>query len=295
MAQTRLHPNAETATRLVASQFPQWAHLPCASHPQAGTDNAIFRLGDELAVRLPKVPWSSDPLAKEIQWLPRLEPGLPLAVPRFVGIGEPEGEYPWHWAVYEWIAGESPSSSGAAAFQLPDPQRNAVELATFVRALQACDSRGGPPPDIATGFRGADLSARDGSVRSAIAERQSWMDIGPILAAWEQAIAVPPWSGAPLWIHGDLHPNNLLFDETGAATGVVDWGAMAVGDPACDLMIAWNLPAADRATFRSIIDVDDDTWERGRGAALFQWIGGVQRGERHEALRVIERILDPHT
>jgi aminoglycoside phosphotransferase (APT) family kinase protein len=285
--QPRLEPNAVTATRLVRSQFPQWAHLPCAADPQAGTDNAIFRLGDELAVRLPKVFSSSDQLAKETIWLPRLGPGLPLAVPRFVGVGEPDRDYPWHWAVYEWIPGASPN-----AFQLPDPSRTAVALATFIRALQTSESSDGPPPNIATGFRGADLSARDQFVRSALAERQAWMDTKPVLAAWERALAVPPWSGPPRWIHGDLHPGNLLFDETGAATGVIDWGAMAVGDPACDLMIAWNLPGDARATFRSIVDVDDDSWERGRGAALFQWIGGIQPGERHEALRVIERVLE---
>lgn len=281
--------------RLVASQFPQWAHLPCDPVPQAGTDNLIFRVGNRLAVRLPKVAWSSDQLAKETRWLPRLGPGLPLAVPHFVGVGEPEGDYPWRWAVYEWIPGTSPpgsASSSATAFVVPEPTHNSVALGTFLRALWAIDGGGGPSPNIATGFRGMGLSARDGFVRSALAEREAWMDTAPVLAAWERALAVPPWSGQPRWIHGDLHPCNLLFDESGAAIGVIDWGAMAVGDPACDLMIAWNLPDDARAIFRSIVDVDDDTWERGRGSALFQWIGGIQPGERHEALRVIDRVLE---
>lgn len=271
---------------LLHQQFPVLSRLALGTHALAGTDNAVFRLGEEFAVRVPRVESAATQLAKEATWLPRLAPLLPMPIPEPVALGLPGAEYPWAWGIYRWLPGETP-----AQHRLADEVGDAERLARFVSALHAADVPGGPPADVGNGFRGGPLRKRGDFTLAMIEMAGHVFDAGALRALWDAALSAGPWRSEGVWIHGDLHPGNLLAQE-GKTTAVVDWGAMAIGDPACDLMIVWNFPDEPRRTFRNIIDVDDDTWERGRGWALTQWIAGLLADEPdNEARRVITRLL----
>lgn len=249
--------------RLVGEQFPQWAGLPLVPVDSAGTDNAIYRLGADMAVRLPRHPRSAPQIEKEQRWLPKLAPRLPLAVPVPLGAGEPAEGYPWPWSIRRWLDGES-----ALAAPVADQNRLALDLAGFIAALQAIDPAGGPLPGPHNFGRGVPLAERDARVRAAIASLDGVVDANAATAAWDAALAAPAWPGPPVWLHGDLLPGNLLIDH-GRLNGVIDFGGLAVGDPACDLFPAWTLLDGEaRRLFHEALAVDDATWERGRGWAL---------------------------
>jgi aminoglycoside phosphotransferase (APT) family kinase protein len=262
---SRVRPAAEVqidvplVRRLVKAQFPQWASLPIEPVESAGWDNTIYRLGAELAVRLPRRRAGADQVSNEHRWLPVLGANLPLAVPVPVGKGAPGQGYPWHWTVCSWLDGEL-----AALAHVTDTRRAALSLASFIAALQAFDSTGGP----VHAFHGR-LPTRDRVARTAAAVLdKDGFDTQRLLAAWDAALAAPAWTGPPVWMHGDLHPANLLVDQ-GELTAVIDFGLLGVGDPACDLMVAWTyLPADARPLFRGALMADDATWSRGRGWAL---------------------------
>jgi aminoglycoside phosphotransferase (APT) family kinase protein len=269
MAAPRMHPDeleidASMVRRLLAEQLPQWADLEIRTVRSAGSDNAIYRLGDDMAVRLPRrIGRTVGSLDKEYYWLPRFAPLLPLAIPIPLAKGTPAEDYPCGWAVYSWLEGEA-----ATIELLDDTRRAANDLARFLTALQGIDPSGGPPPGEHNFFRGVPLATRNDSVREAIASLKGEMDAGAVTAAWEAALEAPDWQGPPVWIHGDFSDGNLLADR-GRFSGVIDWGGLAVGDPACDLMVAWSfLPAEARKLFRTALSVDDATWARGRGWAL---------------------------
>jgi aminoglycoside phosphotransferase (APT) family kinase protein len=247
--------------RLLAGQFPAWAGLPVRALPFGGTDNAIYRLGDELSVRLPRRGrWTSHVLDKEFAWLPRLAPLLPLSVPTPVARGAPGEGYPHEWAVYDWLDGEDATSAPL------DPARAAVDLAGFIGALQAVDPEGAPPAE----GRGGPLAPHDAGTRAAIEQLGDSIDAAAATAVWEEALAAPGWDGAPVWIHGDLDARNLLVGD-GRITGVLDWSAVCAGDPACDVKAAFAvLDACTRPVFRRLLDVDDATWARARGWAVSQ-------------------------
>jgi aminoglycoside phosphotransferase (APT) family kinase protein len=244
--------------RLLAAQLPHWADLPIEPVPSSGTDNAMYRLGDAMAVRLPRIPGAVADVEKEHRWLPRLAPFLPLAVPVPLAKGKPGEGYPWPWSVYRWLDGET-----ATMDRIAEPEQAAADLAGFVGALQRIDPSDGP-----RGGRGVPLSRRDAETREALAALHGMIDVGAATAAWEAALLAPAWEGPPVWLHGDLHATNLLARE-GRLSAVIDFGGVGVGDPACDLMVAWTyLPARTREVFRAALPVDDATWARGRGWAL---------------------------
>ena len=247
------------ARRLVAAQFPQWASLAIAPVESAGWDNTIFRLGPDLAVRLPRRRVSAEHVRNEHRWLPVMASVLPLAVPVPIGQGVPGEGYPWHWTVCRWLNGEV-----AALAPVADPAQAASSLARFVAALQAIDPAGGTVHE----FRGVSLAAHDDNARTAAAVLHRSFDTGPLLEVWEAALAEPAWAGRPLWIHGDLHPANMLVSDH-ELSAVIDFGLLGVGDPACDLMAAWMyLSDESRDVFRRELAADDATWSRGRGWAL---------------------------
>ncbi|MFI5274526.1 MAG: aminoglycoside phosphotransferase family protein [Ktedonobacterales bacterium] len=249
--------------RLLAAQFPQWADLPVAVVHSAGTDNALYRLGGDMVVRLPRIHAATDQVDIEHLWLPRLAPLLPLAIPVPLAKGAPGEGYPWRWSVYQWLAGEN-----ATIERFADPDQAARELAHFIAALQRIAPTGWPPPGPPTSFRGVPLSTRDAPTRAAIAALDGMLDASAVTAAWEAALQTPAWDGPPVWIHADLLPLNLLVEQ-GRLSAVIDFGGLGLGDPACDLMVAWNHFSADtRAAFRAALSVDDATWARGRGWAL---------------------------
>jgi aminoglycoside phosphotransferase (APT) family kinase protein len=261
-----MHPD-EIATdealvrRLLAAQFPDWKDLPIEALLAAGTDNAIYRLGDALSVRLPRrLSWADRSLDTEFEWLPKLAPMLPFRVPTPVARGRPGEGYPNEWAVFDWLKGEDATSTPL------DLQRAAGDLAELLAALRRIDPAGGPP---AKG-RGGPLWPRDKPTRAGIAALSDTIDTDAVTAAWEAALAAPNWDGPLVWIHGDLDARNLLVQDQ-RITGVVDWGALCVGDPACDVKVAWAvLDAETRPVFRTLLGIDDATWMRGRGWALSQ-------------------------
>lgn len=253
-----VHTDASLVRRLLAAQFSRWADLPITPVASAGTDNAIYRLGDSMAVRLPRIHWAVSQADFEYQWLPRLAAHLPLAIPAPLELGTPAEGYPWSWSIYRWLDGEN-----AIATPVTDPRRAAAQLGEFVTALRGVDTTGGPPSG-----RGVPLAHRDQQVRAAIESVRDILDVGALTAAWDAALAAPAWPGAPRWLHGDLLAGNLLVRH-GRLSAVIDFGAAGVGDPACDTMAAWtSLPAAARTQFRTAVEVDDATWARGRGWAL---------------------------
>jgi aminoglycoside phosphotransferase (APT) family kinase protein len=244
--------------RLLASQHPRWAGLPIERFPSAGTDNAMYRLGDDMAVRLPRTRGAADVVAKEQRWLPILAPRLPLAVPLPLATGEPEGEFPYPWGVVQWLPGEP-----ATLDRLDDPVRAALDLAAFVRALQGIDPTDGP-----TDKRGLPVRRQDEMVRTGIRRLRGEVDAGAVTEAWNRAITVPDYDGPPRWFHGDLPHRNVLA-TSGSLTAVIDWGTCGVGDPAIETGIAWTLfPPDARGAYRDALGVDDATWERGKGWAL---------------------------
>jgi aminoglycoside phosphotransferase (APT) family kinase protein len=248
---------------LLAAQYPCWADLPVEPVPSAGTDNALYRLGDDMVVRLPRILGSIGQVDKEQEWLPKLGPLLPLATPVPLAKGRPGEGYPWHWSVYRWLEGQN-----ATVERIAEPVQAAKDLARFVAALQRIDPTGGPPPGQHNSFRGVPLATRDARTRAAIASLDGALDAQAVSAAWEAALQTPAWPGPPVWIHGDLQAGNLLV-RGGRLSAVIDFGCLGVGDPACDLAVAWSfLSTETRDVFRHALSVDGATWARGRGWAL---------------------------
>ncbi|NEC28310.1 aminoglycoside phosphotransferase family protein [Streptomyces sp. SID8111] len=250
--------DAGLVARLIAAQFPRWAGLPVRRLRSSGTENAMFRLGTELVVRLPRYPGAVEGVAHEQHWLPRLGPRLPCAVPEPVGLGEPGAGFPWPWSVYRWLDGENPVAGAP-----DDPEGLAVGLAGFVTALRSLAPEGGP-----AGHRGVPLGTRDAPTREAIGRLAGRIDTEAVTSLWEEAVRVPAHAGPPVWAHGDLSPGNVLVDG-GRLAAVIDFGSVGTGDPAVDLIVAWNLlPAGARDVFREAVGADAAQWARGRGWAL---------------------------
>ncbi|MBX3576777.1 MAG: aminoglycoside phosphotransferase family protein [Rhizobiaceae bacterium] len=247
----------DRVARLVAMQFPDWAHLPLRRVASSGTDNAIFRLGQDKLVRMPRIPRAVANIAHEQRWLPYLAPLLPVAISTPLGAGKPGESYPWPWAVYDWLPGENP-----AVGRLDAPDDLTSDLAGLLRALWRVPGADAP--------RKPALRSRDAQVRRDIAALQDRMDMRTVAAVWEAALQVPDWPHEPVWVHGDLSPGNLLIRD-GRLCGVIDFAGAGLGDPGEDLRVAWNLlPAEVRPRFRRALDVDDATWTRGRARALAQ-------------------------
>ncbi len=291
----KVHIDASLVRRLVTTQFPQWADLPIKPVEFGGWDNRTFHLGEHMTVRLPSAAAYSLQVEKEHRWLPRLAPLLPLPIPVPLAMGMPAEGYPWHWSVYRWLDGEI-----ATIERIADLHQFATTLARFLVALQRIDAAGGPRPGSHNFFRGGPLTIYDGEIRQAIAALDGKIDTNAATAVWEAALA-PPSRGSPVWLHGDVAAGNLLV-KNGQLSAVIDFGCSGVGDPACDVTIAWTLLSGEsREAFCSALPVDGATWARGRGWAL--WKGLITLAEyintnslkAGEARRVIDEVLADHT
>lgn len=244
--------------RLIAGQFPRWAGLPLRRLESSGTENAMFRLGPDKVVRLPRHPRAVEAIAHELRWLPRLGPALPTASPAPVGRGEPADGFPWPWSVYSWLDGGNPVPG-----RLEKPATLAGDLAAYVTALRRIDASEGP-----IGYRGVPLATRDPFLREALAQLAGRVDTTAVSEVWEEALRAPEHTGPPLWAHGDLMAGNLLVTG-GRLSAVIDFGTVGVGDPAVDLIGAWCvLPASARGVFREAVGAGDAEWARARGWAL---------------------------
>jgi aminoglycoside phosphotransferase (APT) family kinase protein len=287
-----VHIDVQLVRRLLAAQFPQWAGLPLAPVDAAGWDNCIYRLGADLVVRLPRRALGAAHLDRERQWLPVLAPRLPLPVPVPLAEGLPTEGYPWHWTVCRWLAGQS-----AAVQPVADLGHAAVALAQFVTALQAIDPAGGPGSEFRGG--GDALAGHDRAVRGAIETLPDTFDPAAVIVAWQAALAAPRWTGPAVWMHGDLHPANLLVCQ-GRISAVIDFGLVAVGDPACDLMVGWTfLTTPARRRFQTALAAGDPTWARARGWALeFGLMCAAHAGDNpvlgHVGQHTVSQVLADH-
>jgi len=286
--------NVSLVRRLLAAQFPQWADLPIKPVEISGIDNRTFHLGAQMTVRLPSAAPYALQVEKEHRWLPKLAPLLPLPIPFPLAKGAPADGYPWQWSVYRWLEGET-----AAAERIADLRQFATALADFLTALQQINSAGGPPPGRHNFFRGGPLTVYDAETRQAIAALDGRIDTAAASAVWEAALAAT-WHGSPVWLHGDVAAGNLLV-KGGRLSAVIDFGTSGVGDPSCDLAIAWTLFGGEsRDAFRAALQLDDATWARGRGWTL--WKGLITLAEHIDthpleagrARRTIDEVLTDH-
>lgn len=297
---------------LVAEQFPEWAGLPVERVALDGWDNATFRLGDELSVRLPSAEGYVAQVDKEHQWLPVLARHLPLPIPEPVAMGHPGGGFPRPWSIFRWIEG------GPASLEpIADLTGFAADLAGFLVALYAVDASGGPPPGWHNFFRGASLKTFaaemktkrfDADAGRSIELLADEIDAGAVTEVWEAALA-SEWDQPPVWVHGDVVASNLLVVD-GRLRAVIDFGCAGVGDPACDLVMAWNFFADEsRAELQRGLPFDDATWARARGWALWKALITIVRerergddamasarqwGWRHSPLEIVDLVLADH-
>jgi aminoglycoside phosphotransferase (APT) family kinase protein len=250
---------AALAAGLVRERFPQWAGLPLRQVTSAGTVHALFRLGDELVIRLPRVAREGPGQAAVAQ----LAPYLPVPVPALLGEGRPTAGYPFSWSVVRWLAGETPVEGHLTA-----PGYLASDLAAFIVALRSASPAGGP-----RAYPDGPLSTLSGQTRHAIDQLHGQIDTSAVTAIWEKAERLPAWKGPATWVHADLMPGNLLT-RNGRLTGVIDFDAAGLGDPSQDLIVAWMLlPAEVRPAFRRATGTDDASWLRGRARALSMALG----------------------
>ncbi|MEU4552291.1 aminoglycoside phosphotransferase family protein [Micromonospora violae] len=263
--------SVDVVSALVAAQFPEWRALPVHPLPSSGTVNALFRLGPEIVLRFPLQPGADAELRAELlreqEYARSLAAYLPIAVPEPLGLGEPGPGYPGPWTAYRWIAGEP-----ARPDLIGDPDTFARDLAGVVVALRSIDTGG---RTWSGSGRGGPLAALDVDVRSALADSVHLTDTARLAVVWDRCREAPRRDDRDVWIHADLMPGNLLVRD-GRLAAVIDLETVNVGDPAVDLMPAWNLlDAGARKTYRRALGVDDDTWERGRGWALLQAINAL--------------------
>ena len=276
------------ARRLVDAQFPRWAGLPLRPVTVQGWDNRTFRLGDGLTVRMPSSGAYAEQVAKEQRWLPVLAPRLPLPVPVPVARGAAEPGYPYPWSVLRWIPG-APASDGVG-----DLTGFATDLAAFLVALREVDAGGGPAPGTHNFHRGGALTVYADETLRAVDALGAAVPRAAVLAVWDAALATT-WRGDPVWVHGDVAAGNLLVRD-GRLAAVIDFGSSGVGDPACDVVIAFTLLSGpSRAAFREALGLDATTWARGRGWALWKaLITLVGRPGDPAAGRVVDEVLADH-
>ncbi|MEU4192250.1 aminoglycoside phosphotransferase family protein [Kribbella sp. NPDC026611] len=260
----RVAVETEQVRRLVATQFPEWAGLPVEPVAKGGWDNWTFHLGTELVVRLPSAAEYAEAVEKEHRWLPVLAPQLPLTIPVPVSLGKPTADYPHPWSIYRWLDGVTATSD-----RIADPEQFALDLAGFLAALQSVDATDGPQPGIHNWYRGGTLRTYDKLVQQALEELDGYVDVALARQIWTDALA-SRWDGVDRWFHGDVAEGNLLLAD-GRLTAIIDFGTCGVGDPSCDLAIAWTLltPTA-RTLFRNHLSTDNPTWSRGQGWALWK-------------------------
>lgn len=281
----RLVVETRTVRQLVSEQFPQWSGLAIEPVRNPGWDNHTFHLGDDMVVRLPSAGEYALAVEKEHRWLPWMAPQLPVPIPSICGLGDPGAGYPFPWSVYGWLGGSSATRS-----DITGPIRFAEQLAGFLVSLRSLDAADGPQPGVHNWYRGATLLTYDAVTRRSLTTLTGHIDVELASEAWAAALAAP-WEGDEVWFHGDLAGSNLLLRD-GQLAAVIDFGTCGVGDPSCDLAIAWTLlTERGRQVFRERLQVDDASWARGRGWALWKTLAGLDSsitdGDDQETARLM--------
>ena len=287
--------DARLVKQLVRTQFPQWADLPVLPVENGGWDNKTFRLGDAMSVRLPSALAYVAQVEKEHHWLPVLGRHLPLPIPVAVGLGAPGAGYPWPWSIYGWLDGEP-----AHLDHVHDLSRFAADLAHFLVALRGIDARNGPAAGLHNFHRGGSLAIYDSETRRSIGTLADEIDATAVTAVWETALETS-WQEPPVWVHGDIAATNLLV-KGGVLNAVIDFGCAGIGDPSCDLVIAWTfLDQAARGIFRSAVTLDPTTWKRARGWAIWKAMITLAQLrddnpiEAEKQRRIVRDVLDDHS
>ncbi len=254
------------AKKLINTQFPQWSHLPISPVAYSGWDNRTFHLGKDMSIRLPSSEEYASQPEKEQRWLPLLAKHLPLPIPEPIALGNPSKEYPWNWSVYKWIEGDS---ANTLIIDDLDLQYIAFQLAQFLNELHKIDITDAPQSGLHNFYRGSHPSKYDTETRLSITQLKNIIDVEMTTAVWNRAMS-STWSDNHVWIHGDFSSGNFLINKR-KVTAVIDFGCMSVGDPACDLVIAWTFFFGEnRKVFQSNLNLDSNTWARARGWALWK-------------------------
>lgn len=257
--------NTKLVEKLIKSQFPQWSHLPVYPVREGGNDNRTFHLGTEMSIRLPSAERYAPQVEKENLWLPILKKYLQLPISFPMAKGEPGEGYPWSWSVNRWIQGDT-----AARDNIQDMNKFARDVARFLKELQSMQISDGPVAGTHNFYRGGSLYIYDKETITAIRNTQKTFDEEMVSQIWNKALE-SEWTKKSVWIHGDVAPSNLLIDGEGKLCGVIDFGMLGMGDPSCDLVIAWTFfDDESRKVFKEIMNLDKETWDRGRGWALWK-------------------------
>ncbi|HBF29293.1 aminoglycoside phosphotransferase family protein [Rhizobium sp.] len=291
--------SVELVCELIADQFPQWADLPITPILPGGWNNRSFRLGETMVLRLPSAERYVAQVQKEQHFLPYLTSHLPLPIPQAIALGKAGADYPWPFGVYGWIEGDTAAHGG-----IDDPVRFAQDLAHFLNALHNVETADGPAAGLHNFYRGDFINVYNDETRAAIANLNGKIDGNAATAIWDKALE-SQWNSPAVWLHGDIAPGNLLV-QNGKLSAVIDFGSMGIGDPACDLAIAWMfLEGKSRQAFRSNLPLDQETWQRGRGWALWKTLitldklyrdGTEETGRQQEILQIIleHDLSEPH-
>jgi len=286
MPDDRIDINISLVRKLVDSQFPQWVDLPITAAEPMGWDNYTYRLGTDMKVRLPSASRYAMQVEKEHRWLPKLASFLPLPIPAPAAVGKPAYGYPWPWSISRWIDGDV-----AGLDRIADLSEFAVDLAQFLNALQAVDATNGPPAGPQNFYRGGPLTVYDAETRRAIDALGDRIDTVAMIALWDAALQ-STWTGPPVWVHGDVSAGNLLVKD-GRLSAVIDFGSSGVGDPACDLAIAWTrLSTESREAFRAALNADDGLWIRGCAWALWKALITVDTAAHPPGARSPKEVID---
>ncbi|MQB10711.1 aminoglycoside phosphotransferase [Agrobacterium sp. ICMP 6402] len=280
---------------LIESQFPQWAVLDVQPVELSGWDNRSFRLGDAMLIRMPSAERYVAQVEKEHRWLPALAPLLPVQIPAPLALGQPGEDYLFCWSIYRWLEGEPL----ARHLDGVDLSVIAIDVAAFLQALHGIDASAGPPAGAHNFHRGGSLAVYEEEARASAARLSDEVDQALAMEIWQLALS-SRWQGQGVWVHGDIAEGNLLVQD-GRLSAVIDFGSSGVGDPSSDLILAWNvLDAESRAVFRRALDLDQATWQRGRGWALWKALIVLdsERGRNEKmaewSRRTIREVFEDH-
>ena len=253
----------DLAKKLIFEQFPQWSHLEIKAVKNSGHDNRTFHLGDDLTIRLPSGKEYEPQIQKEAKWLPVLAQHLSLPITAPVAKGKPTPEYPLAWSINRWLVGETVTHTNV------DLQKFAIELARFLKELEAINAENGPQAGAHNFYRGGDLAVYIEEFEQALTQLPAGPQRNHYQDIWTTALATK-WEKKPVWVHGDIAVGNLLVND-GHLSGVIDFGILGTGDPACDLVMAWTFfDSKSRKAFKEEMGLGDTTWQRGKGWALWK-------------------------
>lgn len=283
--------NVSLVQKLISEQFPHWSHLRITPVEHGGWDNRTFHLGSSMLIRLPSAQEYAAKVKIEQHWLPQLASHLSVVIPTPLAMGKPTEEYPFNWSVYQWIDGQI-----ATKANIDNMHQFAEDLASFILELHVIDTYNGPLPGKHNFYRGAPLKIYDHEVKQACRILENSIDTHKLLTIWNNACA-STWNRPPVWLHGDLAPSNIIL-KNGILHGIIDWGGMAIGDPACDLAIAWTFfDYESREIFKHVLNLDNQTWDRGCGWALWKALiiyaelPGTNPLGKEESQQILDRIL----